>query len=55
MSLKEQARKAKIMSPWGKLTAKVCHLNKNVNKAEEQTYLTINILCGHKVKAAVFT
>jgi hypothetical protein len=42
-SFKGQARCSKMMSPGGKLTAPVCHQNKKVNKAEELTYLSLNI------------
>jgi hypothetical protein len=45
MSFRGQAIWAKIMSPWGKLTALACHLTQRVNKAEELTYLSTNI--GH--------
>jgi hypothetical protein len=43
MSFRGQARRAKIISPGGKLTALACHLTKSVNKAEELIYLSTNI------------
>jgi hypothetical protein len=43
ISFRGQASWAKMTSPGGKLTALACQLTKNVNKAEEITYLSINI------------
>ncbi len=43
MSLKGQARWAKMTSLWGKLTALACHPTKYVNKPEHPTYLTTDI------------
>jgi hypothetical protein len=43
MSFKEKTSSAKMTSPRGKLAALVCHLTKKVNKAEQLTYLSINI------------
>ncbi len=43
MSFRGQASSAKMTSFWGKLTALVCHQTKRVNKAEELTYLSLNI------------
>ncbi len=42
-SLRGQAGTAKMMPHKHKLTALACHPNKKVNKAEELTYLFINI------------
>jgi hypothetical protein len=42
-SLKGQARWAKMTSPGGKLAALACHPTKEVNKAEELTYLSTDI------------
>ncbi len=42
-SLRGQASWAKMTSLKGKLTALLCHLTKFVNKAEKQTFLSINI------------
>jgi len=39
-----QPRWAKMISPGGKLTALAYHPTKKADKAEELTYLTINIL-----------
>ncbi len=44
-SFRGQASKAEMMSPGGKLIALTCHLTKKVNKAEELTYLSTNIVC----------
>ncbi len=38
-----QASSAKITSLGGKLTALICHPTKRVNKAEEPTYISVNI------------
>jgi hypothetical protein len=43
MSYRGQASSAQMMSLGGKLTALACHPTKRVNKAEELTYLSINI------------
>jgi len=43
MSLRGQARWAKMMSPGGELTALACYLTKKVKKAEELIYLSTNI------------
>ncbi len=43
-SLKGQACWAKMTSLGGKLTALVCHPTKYVNKAEQSTYLSTNIV-----------
>jgi hypothetical protein len=42
-SFRVQASLAKMTSPGGKLIALGCHPTKNVNKAEEVTYLSTNI------------
>ncbi len=39
MSFRGQASLAKVTSPGGNLTALALHLTRNVNKAEELTYL----------------
>jgi hypothetical protein len=39
-----QASWAKMTSPGGKLTALVCHLTKDANKAKELAYLSPNIV-----------
>jgi hypothetical protein len=44
MSFRGQASLAKMMSLGGKLTALACHSTKRVNKAEELTYLSTNIV-----------
>ncbi len=44
MSFGGQASWAKMMSPWGKVTSLACHPTKKVNKAEELTYLSTNIV-----------
>jgi len=43
-SFRGQAGSAKMMSPGGKLAALACHPTKRVNKAEELTYLSANIV-----------
>jgi hypothetical protein len=43
-SFRGQASRAKMTSPGGKLTALACHLTKKVNKAEELTNLSTNIV-----------
>ncbi len=43
MSFGGLASWAKVMSHREKLTAEKCHMTKKVNKAEELTYLSINI------------
>ncbi len=45
MSLKGQASQAKMTSLGGELTALLHHSTKNVNKADELTYLSTNIGC----------
>jgi hypothetical protein len=40
---RQQDSWAKMTSPGGKLTSLGCHQTKNVNKAEELIYLSINI------------
>jgi hypothetical protein len=42
-SFRGDASLAKMMSPEGELTGPACHPTKNVNKAEELTYLSTNI------------
>jgi hypothetical protein len=42
-SFRKQATWAKMMSPGGKLIALVSHLTKKVSKAEELTYVSVNI------------
>jgi hypothetical protein len=44
MSFRGQASWAKMISPGGKLTTLACHPTKKVNKAEELTYLSTNIV-----------
>jgi hypothetical protein len=43
MSFRGKATQAKMTSLRGKLTALACHPNQKVNKAEELTYLSVNI------------
>jgi hypothetical protein len=43
MSFRGLTGRAKITSPRGKLTKLACHLNKEVDKAEQLTYLSIKI------------
>ncbi len=43
MLFRGHASWAEIIVPMGKLTALACHPTKKVNKAEELTYLSINI------------
>jgi len=43
-SFRGQTSWAKMTSHGGKLTALACHPTKKVNKAEELTYLSINIV-----------
>ncbi len=47
MSFRGQASWAKMTSAGGKLTTLPCHPTKKVNKAEELTYLSINIAETH--------
>ncbi len=42
-SFRGQTRWVKMISPGGKITTFVCHPTKKVNKAEELTFLSINI------------
>jgi hypothetical protein len=42
-SFRGQASSAKMMSLGGKLIALACHPTKSVNKAEEPTYISINM------------
>jgi len=44
-SFRGQASWAKMTSHGGKLTALACHLTEKVNKAEELTYFSTNIVC----------
>ncbi len=44
MSLRGQASWAKMTSLRGKLTAQACDLNKFVNKAEQGTFVSTNIV-----------
>jgi len=50
MSLRRQYSSAKMTSLGGKLTALVCHPTKYVNKAEEPTYLSIDIAYWQKLE-----
>jgi hypothetical protein len=47
MSFGGQASWAKMALPGGKLIALAYYLTKKVNKAEQLTYLSINIVCRH--------